>query len=151
MLVGCVRPLGVSDAHSLRACFTKHHQSRSVMTIRASHPHSLPALHREPSVSERLQDQKAFSARGAKSECGSATTLAIICRSSVTIVLYWHGSSVMSLIHVSFTVLQSFSTTCTCGPLVGNAMRKKTMYLTFVVCRCPIASWLGSGNMRKHG
>jgi hypothetical protein len=56
----------------------------------------------------------------------------------------------MSIVHVSFTVLQSFSTTWALWPISWNAVRKKIMYLNVCsLCRCSMASWLGSGNIRS--
>src|SRR2546423_10257011 len=50
-----------------------------------------------------------------------------------TTMLYWHGNL---LCHSSTFLLSCFKASQPpglCGPLVGNAVRKKTLYLTFVV------------------
>jgi hypothetical protein len=101
-----------------------------------------------PSISVRPQCQKTFSSRGAKSEFGSATTLAIICRSSTIALSYWQ-QSVRSLIHISFIVLQSFSTTWT-WPISWEYHAEED-YVPSVssLCRCPMDSCLGSGNIRS--
>jgi hypothetical protein len=125
----------IMELNCSHKCLTKappvkiNDDHQSLPSALSTSPHT-----RIPSISERPQGQKAFSARGAKSEFGSATTLAIICRPSATAIFYRHGSL---LCHSSMFLLSCFKASQQpgrCGPLVGNAVRKKTTYLTFEVC-----------------